>query len=634
MDVSMTDNTMLTYIDIERLPVYAENTGKTIRTSGEVNGLRSARELSRILSNLKRICLQSERFARTAIKIPAEVEWLIDNRYIAEREAKGVIADLKKAKRLTGAKGSAYPVIYEAAAAFVRSGVGEVTEERLRCFLEHFQNALVLTEKELSLFVPMIKLALISALNDTAKDIAAMLACKQRDDSSNPFCAEELVDKLKSGGHCVSCAYLEKASEAKEAHAEMTSAAATVFSSLRLLSSLDASVILEDVSRIERMLLKDPAGVYPLMNQESRTMYRRDLAKLADRNGVSEIDAVSAVLRLSQSGAGKSSHVGHYIYEQPLGSNKNQQSGTAYIAANILAALGISLFSAFLLGGFLYAFLLILPVFELVKNLTDFVILKTTKPRKLPKMELKTGIPPEEKTLCVISALLSSPDSGKKYAKLLEEYRLSNRAAGKALSFCLLADLKESKSDTEDSDAAYINEARDAIEALNQKYNEGFLLLTRKRTYNAGDKRYMAWERKRGAILELVRLMRGAKSGIIVTAGKQDILIGTNYIILLDSDTALGVDTARELVGAMLHPLNRPVIDERKKIVINGHGLLQPRIALDLGAAIGVNLPRFSGDRGESIRMQSIPEMYIRIFLTRVRLQAKEFWLLTHIMHA
>ncbi len=34
---------------------------------------------------------------------------------------------------------------------------------------------------------------------------------------------------------------------------------------------------------------------------------------------------------------------------------------------------------------------------------------------------------------------------------------------------------------------------------------------------------------------------------------------------------------AQELVGAMLHPLNRPEIDPKRRVVTAGYGLLQPK---------------------------------------------------------
>ena len=57
------------------------------------------------------------------------------------------------------------------------------------------------------------------------------------------------------------------------------------------------------------------------------------------------------------------------------------------------------------------------------------------------------------------------------------------------------------------------------------------------------------------------------------------------YVITLDSDTNLVLDSAQELIGAMAHILNRPVLAKEKNIVEQGHAIIQPRIGIDLEAS-------------------------------------------------
>ena len=54
------------------------------------------------------------------------------------------------------------------------------------------------------------------------------------------------------------------------------------------------------------------------------------------------------------------------------------------------------------------------------------------------------------------------------------------------------------------------------------------------------------------------------------------------YIITLDSDTDLVLNSGIELIGAMAHILNKPQIDNEKNIVVNGYGIMQPRIGINL----------------------------------------------------
>ena len=52
------------------------------------------------------------------------------------------------------------------------------------------------------------------------------------------------------------------------------------------------------------------------------------------------------------------------------------------------------------------------------------------------------------------------------------------------------------------------------------------------------------------------------------------------YIITLDQDTELTLNSAFKMIGAMDHILNKPEIDNN--IVVNGHALMQPRVGIGL----------------------------------------------------
>ena len=55
---------------------------------------------------------------------------------------------------------------------------------------------------------------------------------------------------------------------------------------------------------------------------------------------------------------------------------------------------------------------------------------------------------------------------------------------------------------------------------------------------------------------------------MVKDSGKQ--LPQIKYIITLDSDTNLVLNTGLELVGAMAHILNKPILNEEKTMVIDG----------------------------------------------------------------
>lgn len=91
------------------------------------------------------------------------------------------------------------------------------------------------------------------------------------------------------------------------------------------------------------------------------------------------------------------------------------------------------------------------------------------------------------------------------------------------------------------------------------------LLLNRYRQYNEKEKIWMGWERKRGKLEEFNKLIRGEKNtSYNIISGDINILKKAKYVITLDADTKLPRDVAKRLIGAMEHPLNKPIINNVK----------------------------------------------------------------------
>ncbi|WP_159967998.1 hypothetical protein, partial [Raoultella sp. 18098] len=149
----------------------------------------------------------------------------------------------------------------------------------------------------------------------------------------------------------------------------------------------------------------------------------------------------------------------------------------------------------------------------------------------------------------------------------LEVHHLAG--AGGDLSFALLSDGLDADTEVLPGDAHLIGIAQEAIAALNHRHGPApggkrFYLLHRRRRFNASENRWMGWERKRGKLHELNRLLRGATDtsfmpldgGAADNAQRPDILAGVRYVITLDADTRLPRDAALRLIGKMAHPLN------------------------------------------------------------------------------
>ena len=567
----MTEENSGRRVPLEQLEKVACNLAERVVPDGSIRGVAIGGE---ILSGLRSLKGHHRRVARLAAErktVPGEMEWLLDNWYIAEREGKAAALAFREAPRLRREREGAF--LMALARAFVQGAEGAVTWDGIRAFFGGFQQVRALDEREVSLLIPAICGALIFRLEKLAARIGT---------SPEEGLSEDV---------------------------------GRVFSSLRLLAALDAADLLEEISQTEQALRHDPAGVYDQMDEKTRTRYRERVSLLAKRHQLGEHQVAERVLELAHAGEGRRRHVGYYLFVRPLGEAGKQRRGGLYIGGILLSSLFFSLLAAVLLESVLVAILLVLPISEIIKNLVDFFVIKFVPPAHVPRLKLEEGVPQAGRALCVISALLDSEKSGKALADQLEEYYLANRDCGKHLIFGLLVDFPESEHPVLTGAKDWISSTWAALAGLNKKYGEHFLLFTRERTFNEKSGRYMGWERKRGAILELTRLLTGKQNGISVRAGSKLLLEGVRYVIALDSDTRLNVGAAREMIGAMLHPLNTPVIDGERGVVTEGTGLMQPRIGVDLTAASRSDFTRiFAGQGGIDPYGSAASDVYQDLF--------------------
>ncbi|NLV87252.1 MAG: hypothetical protein GX025_08575, partial [Clostridiales bacterium] len=556
-------------IDDAGLLLYGENIARTLNISSVVKGGSIAKNIYKSLRSLQRQHRLLEQKYAKGENIPAFSEWLLDNNYLAVREGLSAASDLRQIKKLPASGGQA--ALFLLCRSLIQSGDGRLTQRRIELFMEGCQSVYVLSRRELSLLIPCLKLAVIVELSE--------LYSKGSADESCSLSAERL------------------------------------FSSLRALATLDFTELLRSIDKTESLFKTDPSGIYPLMSEKTCENYKRKLEKLAKSLHINEHHLAEHILRLARGAQGEASHIGHYLFTNPLGENKPIRNGSLYISSLLTFTLFISLFAGFALKSIPAVLLLILPVYELIKSLMDFVLLRITPPTHIPRMELSQGVPPEGRTICTICALLTGADSGKTLARRLEEYRLASRDCGENLLFAILADLPDNKEPSAEYDEEYISSCERAISALNEKYGGGFFLFTRKRSYNKADSLYTAKERKRGAICQLSRLLQGNDSEILCLSGSLLSLRGVRYILTLDEDTRLTSGTARELIGAMLHPLNKPEVDRENKLVKSGYGLIHPRISTGLPAYNASRFARcYAGAGGIDPYGSDSSELYMDIF--------------------
>ncbi|MEI6203300.1 MAG: hypothetical protein WCP68_15225, partial [Enhydrobacter sp.] len=237
----------------------------------------------------------------------------------------------------------------------------------------------------------------------------------------------------------------------------------------------------------------------------------------------------------------------------------------------------------------------------------------------LPALDLSAGVPASLRTLVAVPTLLSSEGGIRELIERLEVHYLSNPTG--ALHFALASDWTDADSETTDRDAALLTAATAGIARLNERYPAAdgaprFLLLHRHRVWSETQQRWIGWERKRGKLHELNRLLRGATDTTFLPGDASRVPAGIKYVVTLDSDTRLPRDSVFRLVGKMAHPLNQARLDPVERRVVEGYGILQPRVtpSLSVGAEGSFFQRIFSGNSGIDPYSSAISDVYQDLF--------------------
>jgi cyclic beta-1,2-glucan synthetase len=265
----------------------------------------------------------------------------------------------------------------------------------------------------------------------------------------------------------------------------------------------------------------------------------------------------------------------------------------AYLAVVLLATLGLLAWlfgpGAWPVPGLGLALLMALPASEAVVAVINRLVSESARPRPLPRLALRTGIPAEHRVLVAVPALLCSAASVQALLHRLELHHLANPE--REVQFALLSDGMDADAEQVDGDAALLTCATLGIAALNARHPGApgaaprFVLLHRARRFSQTEQRWIGWERKRGKLEQLIAALAQGVPGPFIDLGEASRLAaGTRYVVTLDSDTQLPPGSLRALVGVAAHPLNRPRLDLALRRVDAGYGILQPRILTPLPA--------------------------------------------------
>jgi cyclic beta-1,2-glucan synthetase len=270
--------------------------------------------------------------------------------------------------------------------------------------------------------------------------------------------------------------------------------------------------------------------------------------------------------------------------------------------------------------------LMLLPASEALVAVINRIVSESARPTRLQRLALAGGIPAEHRVLVTIPAMLSDDDSTAALAHRLLLHYLANPE--RHAQFALLTDWADADTAHAAADEALLAGATRCIGQLNLRYPRGsddagaaprFILLHRGRVFCETEQRWIGWERKRGKLEQLIRLLArpGSGTAFVELAGELSrTTADTRYVLSLDSDTQLPPGRLRELVGVAAHPHNRPQLAADRRSVLSGYGILQPRVVTPLPAAKDITRYHWlwAGQCGVDSYSTSTSEVYQDLF--------------------
>ena len=509
-----------------------------------------------------------------------------------------------------------------------------------------------LADRVLGIDKPESDAAILQALNQApwSTAFAVHLSQRLRDRDPNKTTALRwLNDKLTADG-ATSDSLLRDEVQRQSA---MNVTVRNVITSMRLVSMVNWPEFFESVSPVDRILRA--GSEFAVMDFPTRDLYRRAIEEIARGSGLEEPEVARRALVAARrppdkanSGGGprRDRDPGYYLvaegreqFEKELGCRaplktriwrSHSRIGVMSYVGLIAGVTGIALALALLAaehagvhGWMLFGLAVvgIIPASDVAVALVNRFITGQIGARMLPALELKDGVPSDMRTIIVVPTLLTTLAEIRDQIERLEVHHLSNPDDN--FAFALLSDWRDAPEEIADDDDILLGEAAAGIARLNERYapagnSARFFLLHRRRVWNEGEGKWIGWERKRGKLHELNRLLRGANDTTFLPVNgeppspPQDI----KYVITLDADTRMPIGAARKMVGKLAHVLNQPRFNPQSGLVERGHAILQPRVtpSLPIGSEGSLFQRVFSGPNGLDPYALAVSDVYQDLF--------------------
>lgn len=579
------------------------------------------------ISSLRKWLMRARSAATTTDSRNAvAAEWLLDNDYHVQRAILQIGEDLPPSfyDRLPGIAGDqaqGAPRAYMLAHALLRASHLQIALGSAIDFIDRYQEVEPLSIAELWAFPTMLRLACIELL---VAGFARLFP-----DVPPPFTIHP-EGQLSAG-------------------ADDTECVSRAIANLAVISSIPWKIFFDRVSRVEAILRRDPAGVYPRMDFETRDRYRHVVEKLATYSGTSEWEVAERLLaQCHTEGDAPTGHIGYWLIGDGLPAFEDalrtgpltpetlrrwlaRYPAVLYAGALILVGIcGFGLPALYLLNveaqlssWLLGLALITIPASILSVTFVNWLVTLIVPPRVLAKLDFEKGIAADCRTAIAMPVIVGKVADVAPLLQKIESHRLAN--PDPLLRFVLLSDHADAETAVLPSDAAVEHALVDGIELLNRRYpgpdgTGPFHLLHRPRLYNEAQGCWMGWERKRGKLAQFNALiLDGVSSAFSLEAGDTAHLTGIRFVVAADADTRLPPRVVNRLVATLAHPLNSARFDSRSGRVSSGYTILQPRVELapeNSGRSLFTHF--YGGDTAIDIYSRAVSDVYQDLFGTGI----------------
>src|SRR5690606_15216890 len=242
----------------------------------------------------------------------------------------------------------------------------------------------------------------------------------------------------------------------------------------------------------------------------------------------------------------------------------------------ILAASAVSPWLAVVAG-----LLALAPALTSATAVVHWIVARSVRPRVLPRLDPDRGVPAGAETLLVVPAIVSAPEDVDVLVRRLELHHAAD--PDPRIRYALLTDYPDADAETMPGDAELLAYLREKMNALDARLADGserrFHVLHRGRRFNPSEGKWIAWERKRGKLEALGRLLTTGELGTFLEDPLgAELRRRVTYVLTLDADTAMPPGEATRLITCLAHPLNRPEVAPGGGSLRRGYTFAQPRL--------------------------------------------------------